>query len=364
MDMILREMQADEAKKIQKLGEITFMRSLEGAFVSKPKTARVAVKDGNIVGGLIYKIEQAGRKKLGFIDFFFVDPKYAGKGIGNELCKDAIAHMWAEGCDCLAVIVRDDNVGSWLAFEKNGFVRADLFKVAGELGVLGFVKTYLKHWYGFCPGCELFYVSRDKKEAELPDYAKKAGFGQAVLHVFTNIALMLVLILSSVGFTYFAGDIVPQLPDILIPLLIIFGGSAVFGFIGTLFSKHDWGYRMTTGGLLMSAGASIFSGFIPMMGNWYPRKYENTPEFRRDMGITAVLPWLFVMGLAVLMVFFGEMVGFLGGNQATIIVLLVFRCMPFPMISFGSVRIFRWSKIIYGVMFASTIALIVSFLLV
>ena len=83
MKLILREMKPDEANTIQSLGIMCFLRSMEGFYVPKPKTARIAEVDGKIVGGFIYNIETSRKKKFGIIDFFFVDPKYAGQGIGS-----------------------------------------------------------------------------------------------------------------------------------------------------------------------------------------------------------------------------------------------------------------------------------------
>jgi len=44
MELILREMEAGEAKAVQALGIKCFLRSLEGFYVVRPKTALVAEK--------------------------------------------------------------------------------------------------------------------------------------------------------------------------------------------------------------------------------------------------------------------------------------------------------------------------------
>lgn len=362
MDLTLREMQPSEARTVQLLGTKSFLRSLEGFGVPKPKTARVAVKDGKIVGGVIYSIENCGGKKLGFVDIFFVDKAYAGQGIGRALCDEGVAYLWAEGCDYLATFVRDDNVGSWRAFEKAGFIRSDLPKVAGALGQGGFIKTHVKHLYGFGLGCDFYFAVRPENSADLPAYSKKTGIGQLALHLFTNIALVLIVILSGMGFANVASDpplITSQLPTILISLLLIFGGVIILSYIGTLFSGRKWHYRMPTGGLLLGLIFGFGMGaLIPMAGNWYPNHYENTRKFRVDMGISAFLSWLYLIGLLIIARLFGGDIQFLGsGLQVVISILLMFRCIPFPVVNLGSVRVFRWNKVLWALMAAASIYL-------
>ena len=62
--MILRKMQENEAKAVQKLAVKSFWRSLESPFVSRPKTAIIAERDGKIIGGFLYSIEDSGKFKL------------------------------------------------------------------------------------------------------------------------------------------------------------------------------------------------------------------------------------------------------------------------------------------------------------
>ncbi|MCL2852295.1 MAG: GNAT family N-acetyltransferase [Defluviitaleaceae bacterium] len=357
MELVLREMIAGEAKVVQSLGIKSFLRSLEGFYVSKPVTARVAVKGDEIVGGFLYAIENCGEKKLGFVDFFFVDPVYAGQGIGRALCEEGASYLWAEGCDYLATFVRDDNVGSWAAFEKAGFLRADLPKVAGALGLAGFVKAYVKHLYGVCIGCDLYFAVCPENQANLPAYSKKSGIGQMVLHVLANITFLMILILSTMGISNVISD--PALIISVLPsLLIIFGGTITLGYIGTLFSKRKWHYRMVSGGLLLSLIFSVFGMFIPVAGNWYPDRYENTSKFRADMFISAILPWIYLIGLFVIIRLAGDEIGFLSSGLWTVGALLMFRCIPFSVVNLGSVRVFRWNKVLWAVMVLASIFIV------
>jgi len=51
---------------------------IEGLFVTKPKTAIVAILDEKIIGGFVYQIDIIGKKKIGFVSFLFTDPAYQG----------------------------------------------------------------------------------------------------------------------------------------------------------------------------------------------------------------------------------------------------------------------------------------------
>ena len=360
MKLILREMKPEEAKTIQSLGMRSFMRSMEGFYVPKPTTARVAEMDGKIVGGFIYGIETGVKSKFGIIDFFFVEPKYAGQGIGSALCKEGVSYMWQEGCDYLATFVRDDNVGSWAAFEKTGFIRACLPKIASVLGLGGFLKLYVKHLYGLCAGCDIYFAKHHENPKPLSVYAKKTGFGQIALHVFVHTLLILFLFFRGMGEGVDISETLLLLSTSILPsLLIIFGGVILFSYLGTLPTKRKWHYRMPTGGLLLSAVFCIFGLFLPMAGNWYPDRYENTAKFRMDMGLGAFLSWLYLIWLLVVIKFFGDAIPFLNSNvQVIVVILLIFRLIPFPVVNLGSVRVYRWNKALYAVLAVASLLVI------
>jgi len=368
MGVVIREMEADEAAEIQSLGLRTFLRSLETFFVPKPKTARVAVLDDKIVGGFIYTTEVHDGKKVGVVDFFFVDSAHGGQGIGSELCKEGVAYLWAEGCDYLAAVVRDDNVASWAAFEKNGFVRANMQKASDALGLVGFLSFYFKHAYCVSSACDIYFAPRPDRVIELSSYRKDTGFGQVMLYLFANLLLVFISALASTWFFreayYFSDFLRTDLPAISPAVLFVFGGAVLFTYLGTLFSGRKWHFRVPTGGLLLCLIIGFFGFFFPMGGSFYPNRYENTPEFRRSLGIPAVASWLYIMALLVVTSLFTEVLPLFSYSIWAYIgaiagILLIFRCMPLLHVSFGSSRVFAWNKILYGVMFLVSILLLI-----
>jgi len=368
MGIIIREMEAYEAGAIQSLGLETFLRSLEGFYVSRPKTAKVAVLNGKIVGSLIYTTDICGGKKIGFVDFFFVNPAHAGRGIGRELCKEGIAYLWSEGYDYLGAVVRDDNVGSWAAFEKNGFTNAGLLKIARAVGFTGFLKMYFKHGYFLSSACDLHFAPRPDSGAELSSFKKRTGFGQVALNLFGNFLLLLIGSMIGMGIlrgTYsFADFFAPDSPvAIIAALLMVFGGTFLLSYIGTLFSGRKWRFRTPTGGFILNFLISLVGFYFPIGGSFYPQQYENTSKFRRDMGLSALWSWLYIMVLLTVAVIFAGRLTFISTGTWAFIseltsLLLIFRCLPFPHANFGTSRIFAWNKIVYGVMLLGSVYLV------
>lgn len=111
----VRPMRAEEARDVRKMGRRAFA-GLESLWVSKPGQALVAVREDKIVGAVLYKLMNAGGKKIAYVDYAFVDPDYHNQGIGGSLYRAATEFLWALGPDALTAIVKDDNVGSWSLF--------------------------------------------------------------------------------------------------------------------------------------------------------------------------------------------------------------------------------------------------------
>ena len=132
----VRPMRAEEARDVRKMGRRAFA-GLESLWVSKPGQALVAVREDKIVGAVLYKLMNAGGKKIAYVDYAFVDPDYHNQGIGGSLYRAATEFLWALSPDALTAIVKDDNVGSWCLFLKNGFSRVSLPQLAGQFGFWG-----------------------------------------------------------------------------------------------------------------------------------------------------------------------------------------------------------------------------------
>ena len=348
MDLIFRSMNPDEAPGLRKLARKSF-GPIEGWFVTKPEKAIVAVLDGKIVGGFMYEFEASGGMKIGIASFFFTDPAFQGQGIGKRLCEEGVRHLWSEGCDALVTFVRDDNVASWGAFEKNGFVLAGLPRLARLLGLPGFAKLCVKSTYGLWSiGHDVYVALRDEKSTSL--CKKGVGFRQIIAYIIINTIFLLPFAMFA-RYTFLA----------LAAVASVFLGMVLAGYLGTLFSKRRWHFRFTSGGGIMYLVINAAPrAFCPLIGNWYPDRYENTPKFRRDMAVNAIAVWVFLLGVAAAGAIASDSSVFLRYVSNIVPVLLVFRCLPVPVFeSSGFGRVFKWNKIVFGMLVAASVFLIV-----
>lgn len=331
MDVAIRKMEPHEAAKTYRLAKRCFGLP-ESLFLPKPREGFVAVVGKEIIGGFAYNLEVCDSKKVAFVSLLFTDPRFTGQGIAKRLCTEGISHLWEqEGCDALVTYVRDDNVGSWSNFERNGFVKASLRKLARYVGFAGMTKLYIKTFYGMSIGHD-FYVSLRSEELTAP-YKKEPGSAlQIAAYVLVNLFMVARVLM-------FADDALP----VIWGYVTVFLGCALAGYMGTLLTKRKWSFRLPTGGLLMvPVGLLVIArgvGFIPMIANWYPHQYENTPEFKRDMAISSISVWAYLLALSAMNVAYtGFLVSFL----------LLLKCVFVPPFgSYGAERVYKWNKGVY-----------------
>lgn len=344
MEILVRPIEPGEKKAVLKMGRRAFT-GFESLWVTKPKEALVAVRDGKIVGAVLYKIFQAGGRKVGYYDYGFVDPSCHHQGIGRVLYRECANFLWAQGCDALTAVVKDDNVGSWGSLFNNGFVRISLPELVRQFGVGGM----LRHYFGtpFCIGIGMeYYVAL--KDGDCP-LGKEGSAKQIAGYLLANLLLVPIVLLH----------VSQNAGAFLLAYILCLAGSIFAGFIGTLFSKRRWQFRLNNGGGLTCALVSL-GGVYPMVGNWYPDRYEKTLSFRRDMGINALAGWIFVMVLSVLPFFeIGSLIFIRYTGQIGAIFLL-YRILAFyPFESFGGQRVWLWKKWVYVLMSALSIAVLV-----
>ena len=344
MSLIIRSMQPNEVREVHKLMKKAF-GVMEGLFVPKPKMALVAVIDERIVGAFAYDFENAGGRKVGFASVFVTHPDFQGQGIGKRICEEGVKYLWEQGCDELVTYVRDDNVASWGVFEKNGFKRASFVDTARIFGAVGAVKLYVKTVLAFCMGHDFYIASKDGAQTSVQE--NKSSIGQIAIFLLINVLLAVPIAVAS-------RDTLMVLPA----FAAVLAGSVAASYLGTLFSKRRWDFRAVDGGMgVFLAVSLLIRGYLPMVGNWYPEKYENTPKFKRDMAMTAIVPWVFLIGLyAVCLAVNVPVASFITGMLP---ILLLYRCMAFaPISSYGGGRVYDWNKAVFGILVVISLTLI------
>lgn len=337
-NVTVRGMEPGEAGAVYRLGRGAF-DGIERVWMPKPKQALVAVRDGEIVGAVLYKLFLSGGKKIGYVDYAFTGADCHNMGIGNLLYAAAVDFLWGEGCDALTAVVKDDNVGSWSLFLKNGFARVSLPGLIREFGLGGAIKQYFGTPLCFGVGMEYYVATKSEHVA-----GDKGGSGKQILaYVLANSLLL------GVGILVNPKEALAVWVAYLCMLLAGIGVSA----LGTRFSaSRDWRFRLNNGGILVYMLVNLGSIF-PMVGNWYPSQYEKTERFRRDMGIPALMEWCYLLAVTAVCAF--------GGMEYTVVrilgqigtFLLIYKSLPFyPFESFGGGRVYRWRKPIYFLMAA------------
>ena len=104
-------------------------------------------------------------------------------------------------------------------------------------------------------------------------------------------------------------------------------------------------FRFNNGGSFLTVLLGLFGNTFPMNGNWYPDKYENTPDFRRDMAIPEIIKWA-VFSLAALLGFFRDPIF----EERFSDYLLLSYIYYHPLVSvrsFGRGRIYRFSRLLW-----------------
>jgi len=333
MDVIIREPQENELNEAVKLAKRIF--GLVGnIIISKPEKSLVAMADDKVVGGVFLKSKSAGSKKFGIVDFIFTDPNFKGHGISGKLLDESCRILWEQDFKGLMAYVQDDNVASWKLFEKHGFVRTSFLQTAKAFGFASALKAQaIFTSFGFCVGAD-FYIALPEKE-ETEKYERRCNsLAQIVVYLLVSAVLVSLMLIQAAGS-----------PILLVSLAAVLLGSIVVGWVGTALTKRKWHFRLTQGGFFLTTIMSIFF-FFPMIANWYPDHYENTPQFKRDLALNSILVWILLLALSASRWFVnGEI---LNGARGVASVLLIFKCLPFmPMSSHGSGRVFAWNKPVF-----------------
>lgn len=345
-DIIIREKRNGEEKQILKVARKAF-HSIEALFVSKPKTAMVAEYDGKIVGGMIYSIIECNNKTVAYIDEAFVDSDYQGLGIGKKLYSTTFEYLWAQNCDVITAMVKDDNIASWKLVRDNNFKRVSFLQIIKEIGVSVLIKHFFKTPFLIAVGMD-FYMA--DKENSIRD--KRNSPLQILAFFLFNLILLLPLWIKL--YIKSESDFLWSLLSYITILLLFIGCR----YIGKITGKNKWDFRLNNGGAFLPLLLSLFGNTFLINGNWYPEKYENNKSFTQKLAIPELIKWL-VFSLLVLL-------GFIQNSYCRILSNLacyysVFMIIPiYPFESFGGGRIYRYNKKLWLILFIITISELVS----
>lgn len=340
----IRKMEKSEAKEVKKIAQKAFI-GVERFFVNTPKEAMVAVVDGKIVGGIIIKRINSGSNKIGYFDTAFVDSNYHDKGVGAKLYESTTKYLWEEGCTSQSALVKDDNVGSWKLFLNNGFTLTTFREGVRVLGLKTMITHYFTTPYFISNGMEFYLTSKDTQVKA----KKNSSLNQISMYILINVLLVMVrLIMNPKDF-----------PIFMSAYITLLGSNIIIQYLGTLFTKRKWHFRLNSGGAALVAGLNFLGGIYPMVGNWYPKKYEKTREFKKDMGLIEACGWgslIFITSVAFTLSSSHSFLYHLATIGAE---LLIYRIIAiYPMDIFGGRRVYLWSKNIYMILTLLSVGII------
>ncbi len=340
----IRKMELSEASEVRKVARKAFS-VVENLFLTKPKEAMVAVLDGKIVGGIIIKYISCGINKIGYFDGAFIDPDYHGQGIGAQLYTSTTNYLWEQGCTALAAFVKDDNIASWKLFLNDGFSRVSFFEGVKKLGFMTMLKYYFTTPYFISNGMEFYLAIKDT------DLQSK--------QMNTSKNILLYLLVNALLFLFGWIGSSKNYPIYLAAYLTLLTSGVLFSYIGTLFSNRKWYFRLNSGGAALCAIFNFLGGLFPMIGNWYPQKYENTKGFIKDMGVVSLIDWIALLCITATAFIFSDSHIYIEYVYILGEVLLIFKMIPiYPMESYGGGRLIRWNKWLYGMMSIASGAII------
>lgn len=343
-----RKIRATDAAEIKSIISLAF-NGIEKFFISKPEDGLVAVIDGKIVGATIVRYICRNGHKIGYFDGAFIHPDYHGQGIGTVLYKATEDYLWEQGCTAQTAFVKDDNVASWKLLLNNSFSQISFTDGAKNLGLKTMLYFYFETVFFAASGMECYLKMKDT-----------AVHGKAVNST-RNIALYLLLnslflLLGCIGLQTWVGNDKNYFLYIAAFFTLLAAGVAA-SFVGTMFTKQKWHFRLNSGGALFSAMFGFLGGVYPMVGNWYPTNYKKTKQFTKDMALPAIFDWLSLAILTAVSCGFADGYLYFQYISSLGIVLLLYKSIYlYPFGAMGGARVYQWKKWGYLLMVGLSIA--------
>lgn len=213
-DIEIRKIKPDEKSKMYEaaresfpLFDYIFMRLF---LLVDSQFILVAVDDENVVGGVLLSSFSLKNKKVGLIDWIFVHPEAAGKGLGTRLVAAGADYFHEHDVQEFTVIVDGYNSPSWKMFNRKGFQRlsmAQQFRIWGIRTPLIWLKTFHFFYLG------LFILWRgDDNSPEPPLLSRKEKALEvisvlAIISIFSGLAIgvqgiYIIWVLLAVSFNF------------------------------------------------------------------------------------------------------------------------------------------------------------------
>ena len=341
-NMILRDMLPDEGKTLYKTA-IKAFSPIEALGASVPKKAIVATVDDEIAGAMFLKVFHGKEgRKIGYLDLAFTAKAHRGQGIGKMFYPAAVNKLKEEGCDIITAMVKDDNVASWGLLERQGFTSPGFLDLIREFGLGTSLMLWFKTMLCIASGMNFWWskpTKAVKSSVEIVNYL--------VLNLFAVLVHSVLIAVRYGGFT----------PINLFASLLVMSIGILAGYSGTLFDSENWRFGLTRGGLAITVLLMACGTFFPILGRWYPVKYQKTAEQKNALGRQAACEWGILLGIYILLTLLNVDNVLLNRIQQYISIFLVYRIIAiYPVVHFGGGRVFDWNKVVFIILAVITFA--------
>ncbi|UOY10668.1 GNAT family N-acetyltransferase [Methanonatronarchaeum sp. AMET6-2] len=346
----IREMEDDEKPRVLRIARETipffyYLFTRYNLYSSDP-IILVALKDDEIVGASIFDTIEQGPRKIGQIDYIFVDSSVQGEGVGSRLFERTEEFLISLDVDEIFSDVEGYNSPSWKIHEQRGYSRLRLSEQI-KLWRYRTPLIWLLTFYFLALGHNLLWKGLT---IEKPD--RRTNF-------FEPIAIVLIIaMIGTLGINGFSTFSLWVLAILLLNILVYEGSSWITG--KKLGYKPK--FRSWENGITISLIIGFFGGFIPVYGSTYLSEkgfnHHKNPEVMGKMTGMSILAGLLLT------------TGFMIASQLTniqilgtaAIISLIFYIFQSILIfaPFGVLKgrqLYRWSPKIWFIFMAAGIAL-------
>lgn len=341
----IRLMKNNEADIVLNLLKSSFPLT-HSMFCNLTRHVLVAEFKGKIIGGVVLKMFNITKKKLGMISWIFTTKEARGKGIASKLVDKSISYLKKRGCREILACIDGLNTASSKLFAKKKFRANSLF-------------TQIKRW-----GLDYFSVLKESNQlfslgSFVWTYPKKSlkehKWFDVSISIFSNFLIGLLIFLSPLSFWIKSSLLGIFFSLVLIHLVRFFSAK-----IASFNLKTKVLFRSWPSGYFFSLFLGIFGVYFPMPGNFYPKRstwvYQKYKNSLAKISISAVSGLLLLVGVssyfASSIAFFNTL-KYLGLSVLLFDLLLVFH----PFKNLNGRRIYDYNKTTWFLFLLASISL-------
>lgn len=194
---------ADETAARQRLVDLASQAfpAPQHYFVALSEHTLVARSEGEIVGGVVFKLVDGDPGPVALAAWGYVDPSTQGEGVGSTLVTEGLSYLQERGCRAVVGSVRWSNTPSSKLLARTGFSRLSTTTLLGRLGLAQGTRLLIRAYHPVNLGCNLWYRALDDTSGSESDQ-ETVGSGPrrgALGRVTATLAVHVLLVAVAVG---------------------------------------------------------------------------------------------------------------------------------------------------------------------